>query len=254
MAKAVTEGVVTCLRLDVPFRVCGVERAMQLLVEIDVGLERERRVQHGLDALVPVIPDRFLDAVSLRRGVLDDVGARHLREACKEVVVLREIGVAKHVRGDQRVLGERVRIDEIAVARIAGEHHLEDPRVAHRLTDQLVDVAHAERPVRHADRQPVDRHLVHEVAGNELEIHRVIREPERLRQRLDALAVILQALVHVGLREAHAASARATCSWKNCLSAFHTSSRLVTRAMPSGRFSRCARAKMPAISVSGEMP
>src|SRR4051812_6473983 len=124
----------------------------------------------------------------------------------------------------------------------------------HRLANELMDVAHAERPVRHTNRQAVDRHLVHETARNELEIDRVVIEPDRFGQGFDALAVVLQALVHVGLRKHHAASARACCSWKNCRSAAHTSSRPVTRAMPSGRFVRIRRETMPAISVSGEMP
>jgi hypothetical protein len=120
--------------------------------------------------------------VGLRRRVLDDVRARHLEETREEMVVLREIGVAEHVRRDQRVFREGVRVDEVAVARVAREHHFENARVPHRLANQLVDVAHTERPVRHADRQAVNRDFGHEVVRDELEIDRVIVEPERVRK------------------------------------------------------------------------
>ena len=67
---------------------------------------------------LPVVLHRLLDAVGLRRRVLDDVRPPAISiEAREEVVVLREVRMAEHVRGDERVLGERVRVDQIAVAR-----------------------------------------------------------------------------------------------------------------------------------------
>ena len=107
-------------------------------------------------------------------------------EAREQLVVLGEVGVAEHVRGDQRVLGERVAVHQEGAARIAGEHDLEDLRVAHALAHELVDVAHAEGPVRHAHRQAVDRDLGHEARRRHLEVDRVVVEPEALRERLDA--------------------------------------------------------------------
>jgi hypothetical protein len=170
----------------------GIAAAVQLAFHVDVRLEGERRVEHAFDALDAVLADRQLDAVRVRGGLLDDVAARHGVEAREQLVVPGEVGVAEHVRGHQRVLGERVAVHQEGAARVAGEHHLEDLRVAHALAHQLVDVAHAERPVRHAHRQPVHGDLGHQARRRELEVHRVIVEAERARQRLDALAVVRQ--------------------------------------------------------------
>ena len=86
-----------------------------------------------------------------------------------------------------------LRVDQIGVARIAGEHHFEDPRVPHALAHQLVDVAHAERPVRHAHRQAVDRDLGHEAARARARNRPGSSRGRALRERLDAPAVVVQA-------------------------------------------------------------
>ena len=143
----------------------------------------------------PTCLDRRLDAVRVRRGFLDDVAAGHVVEAREELVVLGEVGVAQHVRGDQRVLGERVAVHQEGVAGVAGEHHLEDLRMPHALAHQLVDVAHAEGPVRHAHRQAVDRDLDHEARRHELEVDRVVVEAEALRERFEPLRVLARASV-----------------------------------------------------------
>jgi hypothetical protein len=121
-----------------------------------------------------------------------DVAAGHAVEAREELVVLGEVGVAEHVRGDERVLGERVAVHEEGAARVAGEHHLEDLRVAHALAHQLVDVAHAEGPVRHADGQAVDGDLGHQACRRHLEIHVVVVQSEPLGELFEALRVLLQ--------------------------------------------------------------
>jgi hypothetical protein len=54
------------------------------------------------------------------------------------------------------------------------------------MLDQLIDVAHAERPMRHADRQAVDGDLGHEAFRHHLEFDRVVLEPLRARQLFDA--------------------------------------------------------------------
>ena len=118
-----------------------------------------------LDALHARSVDRLLDAVRVRGGVLDDVAAGHVVEAREELVVLREVGVPDDVRGDERVLGERVRVHEEGAARVAREHDFEDLRMPHALAHELVDVAHAEGPVRHADRQAVDGDFGHQLCG-----------------------------------------------------------------------------------------
>jgi hypothetical protein len=63
---------------------------------------------------------------------------------------------------------------------IAREHHLEDARMAHVLADQLVNVAHAERPVPHAHRQAVHGNLGHEIGGHQIETDRIEVEPQLL--------------------------------------------------------------------------
>ncbi len=163
---------------------------MQLAADVDVRFEREGRVEHQLDALQAHRLDRLLDALRVRRGVLDDVAAGHLVEAGEELVVLGEVGMPEDVRRDQRVLGQRVGVHQEGAAGVAGEHHLEDLRVAHALAHQLVDVAHAEGPVRHADRQAVDRDLGHQARRRDLEVDRVVVEAEALRERLDAPGVL----------------------------------------------------------------
>ena len=105
---------------------------MQYAVDVDVRFERERRVEHRLDALLPVLGDRRLDPVRAGRGLLEDVSARHRhRPRGTARCSIGEVGVAQHVRGDEHVLRERIGVDEIRLARIAREHHLEDPRVSH---------------------------------------------------------------------------------------------------------------------------
>jgi hypothetical protein len=134
----------------------------------------------------------LLDAVRVRGGLLHDVAARHLVEAREQRIVLREVGVAEHMRGDQRVLGERIAVHEEGAAGVAREHDLEDLRVPHALAHQLVDIAHAERPVRHAHRQAVDRDLGHQALRRDLEVDRVVVEAEPVRERLDAPGVLRQ--------------------------------------------------------------
>ena len=126
-----------------------------------------------LHALHAVGLDRLLDLARVIGGVLDDVLAHLLLAAPEQQVVAREVRVTEHVRGDQDVLREAVARGQIGVARVAGKHHLEQARVPHVALDELIDVAHAERPVRHAHRQPVDGDLHHEAVGHRLEVDRV---------------------------------------------------------------------------------
>ena len=167
----------------------GIKRPVQFGVGVNMGLERERGIQHRFHALLAEFSNRRFDAVGLRGGMLDDVRSRHLLESRKQLVVFREIGVTQHVGGDQHVLGERIGADQVGMARIAGKHHLENPRMSHAAPDQLVDVAHAERPVRHSHRQAVDRDFHHESRRHQLEVNRVVIEPELACERLDARRV-----------------------------------------------------------------
>ena len=158
------------------------------------------------------------------RGGVDDVAAGHVVEAREELVVLREVGVPDDVRGDERVLGERVRVHEEGAARVAREHDFEDLRMPHALAHELVDVAHAEGPVRHADRQAVDGDFGHQALRRELEVDRV--EPLALREPLDALGVLLQF--------SHGRYSLRACSVKNSRIARQMSSWLPRWLTPTG--------------------
>ena len=136
-------------------------------------LEREGGIEGGLDALRAVRLDRLADLARVIGRVLHDALAHLFLAAAKQEVIAREVRVSEHVRGDQDVLGEPVALGEVGMARIAGKYHLEQPRIAHVALDQLIDVAHAEGPVRHAHRQSVDGDLHHEAVGHRLEVDRV---------------------------------------------------------------------------------
>ncbi len=170
----------------------GVGRAVQLLVDIDVRLQRQRRVQHGLDLALAVPRQRLFQPVRARRALLQDVSARHLHEALEQRVPAHEVGVADDVGGDQRIFRQAVVVHQVGAARVAGEHHLEDARMAHVLVQQLVDVAQAERPVVHAHRHAVDGDLQHEILRHQLEIDRVIFQAQLAGQLFDLRRVVLQ--------------------------------------------------------------
>ena len=198
-------------------RMRRIKRPVQLHVDVDMGLEGERRIEHRLHALLAELGDRRFDAVGLGRGVLDDVGAGHLLEAGEELIVPREVRVAQHVRNHERVFRERIVVHQVGMARVAGKHDFEDARMAHAAADQLVHVTHAERPVRHPHRQPVDRDFHHERRRNDIEIHRVVVETEFAGERLDARH-------EVGNGGHQAVSDCAACCWKNSRSAVQMSS------------------------------
>ena len=136
---------------------------------------RARRRAPARPAFARAAP-RPADLARVRGRLLDDSVTDLLLAALEQRIVLREIRVAEHVRRDERVLLQRVVAGEIRAAGIAWENHLEQPRMTHPVLDQLVDVAHAERPVRHAHRQTIDGDLHHEARRHLLELHGVIVE------------------------------------------------------------------------------
>ena len=85
--------------------------------------------------------------------------------------------MAEHVRRDEDVLRRAVAAGKIRMPGIARKHHLEEPRVAHAVLHELIDVAHAERPVRHAHRQAVHGDFHHEAVRHLLEVHRMEIRP-----------------------------------------------------------------------------
>ena len=156
-------------------------------------LERERRIEHLLDARLAVLLDGRADLARMRGRLLDDAVADLLLAALEQRVVLREVGVAEHVRRHERVLLQRVVAGEIRAARVAGEDDLEQPRVAHAVLHELIDVADAERPVRHAHRQTIDGDFHHEARRHLLELHGVVVEAVLVGERLRAAGVSLAA-------------------------------------------------------------
>ena len=145
---------------------------------------------------MPVLLDGPADLARVRSGLLDDLVAHLLLAALEQRVVLREVRVPEHVRRDERVLLQRVVAREVGAAGVAGEHHLEQPRVPHPVLHELVDVAHAERPMRHPHRQAVDRDLHHEARRHFLEVHGEVVEAARLRELLEPHRVAREGLRH----------------------------------------------------------
>src|SRR5262245_52134219 len=183
----------------------------------------------------------------MRCGLLDDVLANLILTAPEQHVVGGEVGVAEHVRGDQHVLRGTVALRQICAPRVAGEHDLEQSRQAHAVLDQLVDVAHAERPVRHAHRQTVDRNLGHEAFGYDFELDAVVVEPFLARELLDAGNVRLPVFGHVLLGYSEARP-------KKCRTAFQMSSVPLTRYAPTLSSSRAISTNSRPISLSGAAP
>ena len=180
----------------VVLEVLRIARAAQRLIDVDVLLEGECGIERRFDALRAVSLDRLRDLAGVIGGVLDDALAHLLLAASEQQIVAREVRVPEHVSGHQDVLGEAVALGEIGVPGIAGKHHLEEPRVPHVALDELVDVAHAEGPVRHAHRQPVHGDLHHEAVGDRLEVDRVELQPRAGGELLDAPHVIAPVIAH----------------------------------------------------------
>jgi len=161
-----------------------------------VLLQRERRIQHGLDALHPMLLDRLLDLARVIGSVLDDVFANLALASPEHQVVTRKVGVSQDVGRHEYVLGEAVTRCEVGVAGVAGKHHLEEAGVAHVALDQLVDVPNTERPVRHPHRQSIDSNLHHETVGDGFELDWMKFESRTCRQLLDALCITLPVVGH----------------------------------------------------------
>jgi len=98
----------------------------QRLKRVDVRFERQRRVERLLDARLAVVLDCLTDLSRVRRCLLDDLVADLLLALLEQRVVLGEICMAEHVRGDERVLLERVVPGEIGSTWVAREHDLEE--------------------------------------------------------------------------------------------------------------------------------
>ena len=88
--------------------VLRVALAPQRLIDVDVLLESERRIEHRLHALRAMRLDGLLDLAGVAGGVLDDALADLLLAAAEQQVVAREIRVPEHVGGDQNVLSQPV--------------------------------------------------------------------------------------------------------------------------------------------------
>src|SRR5687767_11078926 len=149
------------------------------------------------------------------------------------------------MRGDQHVLRRTIALREVSATGIARKHHFEQSRQAHAVLDQLIDVAHAERPVRHAHRQPVDRDLGHEAFGHDLELDAVVIQPLFSRELLDAGNMLLPVFGHGLTSEARP---------KKCRTAFQMSSVPLTRYAPTLSSSRAISTNSRPISLSGAAP
>ena len=148
-------------------------------------LERERGVEHLFHGIEPMSFDVALDLAGVRRRVLDDLCIALILAAPELQIILREIGVSEDVGGHQDIVGDAVAGREVGVSGVAGEHHLEQARIAHMPLQQLVDVTRSEGPMRHPHRQSVNGDLGHEAVRHRLEDDGRPVEPEPSRQILD---------------------------------------------------------------------
>ena len=171
--------------------------ATERQIGIDVRLQRQRRIQHPLDALLALLIDRFLDAMGVGCRLLHDVIAHLLLAAHERHVVVGKIRVPQHMGDHQGVFLDAVGIDQVGMVGIAGKHHLENPRVTHAMLDHLVYPAHAKGPVRHPHREAIHGHLHHETGRHHLEIHRVIDEPLRGGQGFQLRNVLIESRRHL---------------------------------------------------------
>ena len=102
----------------------------------------------------------------------------------------------QHVGDDQRILRNAVAFGEIGTTGVAGKHDFVQPGMTHASLYHLMDIANAERPVRHAHRQPVNGDLQHETLRHLFEVQRKIIETETLAQFLELPADFFECLCH----------------------------------------------------------
>ena len=229
----------------------GIGRAVQRGIDVHMLFQRQCRVEHGFDLVLPMALQRRLDAVGPGRALLEDMAARHGAKAHKQLVAAGKVGMAQHMRGDQGIFGQRIVFRHVGVAGVAGEHDFEDMRVAHLLMHELVDVAHAKRPVAHAHGQAIDGDLGHEAVGHQLEVDAVEFQAQRPGQLLDARPVVGQGGRIGGAWRAHAPSLASSAScWKKVRMAAQTSSGVARMLLRSGKPRLCCSAHSRCISVS----
>jgi len=71
---------------------------MQILIDVDMRFQRQRRIQHCFHPFLVVLLQGGINCMRARRGLLQDVAACHVHEAGKQLIVLRKIRMAQHVR------------------------------------------------------------------------------------------------------------------------------------------------------------
>src|SRR5690606_26175996 len=101
---------------------------VQRPVHIDVLLERQCRIEHGLHALETVLFDCHADLPRVGGSLLYNSLADLCLTLAKQNVVRREVGMSEHVSRDEHVLGDTVAFGEIGTSGIAWKDHLEQAR------------------------------------------------------------------------------------------------------------------------------
>ncbi|PMQ07767.1 hypothetical protein JaAD80_27770 [Janthinobacterium sp. AD80] len=129
---------------------------------------------------------RRFDALRTRRALFQDVLAGHGAEAHEQRITPCKVRMAQHMGCHQGVFRHRVVFRHVGMAGVAWEHDLKNMRMAHLLVHELMNVAHAKRPVAHAHWQAVNGDLRHETVGYEFKVDRGEFQAQFQRQRLDA--------------------------------------------------------------------
>ncbi len=134
------------------------------------------------------------------------------------------------------------------MTRIAGKYDLEEPRVSHVPLNELIDVPHPERPVRHSHRQSVDGDFHHERVGDCLEIDRMELQARARRQLFDPLDVAFP--IRARSRAHPGASSAAFSAAKKWRTAAHTSSKSFRAKLPAAQPADASSANRRPVSVA----
>jgi hypothetical protein len=167
-----------------------------------VLLERERRIEHGFDALGAVLLDRCADLSRMCSGLFDDVSP-----TC-EALVLNSRLFAEKSR-DRARARRRARFSASLLLRARYARPGLPGNTTSNSARARGGVARGDRCSAPEDQcgirtgQAVDRDLHHQAVGNGLELDRVIVEPGTASQCFESCQVLPPAVVHVA---SHAAA------------------------------------------------
>jgi len=75
---------------------------MQLLVEIDMRLQRQRGIEHCLHLFLAMALERHFDGMRARGRLFKDVAAGHVHEFPKQVIILGKVRMTQYMQANCR--------------------------------------------------------------------------------------------------------------------------------------------------------